>query len=69
MKHAILLALALLLVGLGSLLGSCGGSSGNENPPPAPALSLEYQSIKTFHFSWADVEGETEYRLLEDREG
>ncbi len=69
MKNTLHLVLALLLVGLGSLLGSCGGGGGSENPPPAPALSLEYQSIKTFHFTWGDVEGETEYRLLEDREG
>lgn len=37
--------------------------------PAAPSLSLTPQSIKTFAFSWGDVAGETEYRLLEDPDG
>ncbi|WP_207907277.1 integrin [Paucimonas lemoignei] len=35
------------------------------NTPPAPTLSLATQSIKTFRFTWSDVAGESEYRLLE----
>ena len=35
-------------------------------PPATPVLILTPQAIKTFRFSWTDVIGETEYRLLED---
>jgi hypothetical protein len=35
------------------------------NAPAAPVLSLAPQGVKTFRFAWADVTGETEYRLLE----
>lgn len=35
------------------------------NAPLAPTLSFSAQSIKTFRFTWADVAGESEYRLLE----
>lgn len=34
-----------------------------------PALQLEPISIKTFRFTWADISGETEYRLLEKIHG
>ncbi len=34
-----------------------------------PAVTLAYQATKTFHFTWLDVNGETEYRLLENRDG
>ena len=34
-----------------------------------PTLSLTPTDIKTFRFSWADVSGETEYRLLENPDG
>lgn len=37
-----------------------------ENAPPAPTLSVTPQAIKTFRFTWNDVAGETEYRLMED---
>lgn len=37
--------------------------------PPAPGLALSYTPIKTFAFTWTDVDGETEYRLLEDPDG
>ncbi|HEX5055323.1 MAG TPA: integrin [Gammaproteobacteria bacterium] len=40
------------------------GSSGNSGLP-VPVLKLEIAGIKTFRFSWADIAGETEYRLLE----
>src|SRR5690606_37223136 len=35
----------------------------------APELELTPQATKTFHFSWDDLEIETEYRLLEDPDG
>ena len=38
-------------------------------PPPAPTLDLAYQPVKTFRFTWGDVSGETEYRLLENPDG
>jgi len=38
-------------------------------PPPAPVVSLGYQQVKKLHFSWSDVPGETEYRLLENPDG
>lgn len=38
-------------------------------PATAPTLSLQVQAVKTFRFTWADVAGETEYRLLEDPDG
>ncbi|MCH8552426.1 MAG: FG-GAP repeat protein [Natronospirillum sp.] len=38
-------------------------------PPEAPALSLTPTAIKTFSFSWVDVSGESEYRLLENPDG
>ncbi len=52
------------------LLQGCGGGGGSStNPPSAPTLSWSVQQTKTFHFSWADVSGETEYRLLENPDG
>jgi len=49
------------------LLSACGGGGGSSTAvPDAPVLSLTLQSVKTFHFTWADVSDETEYRLLED---
>lgn len=35
----------------------------------APVLALTPHRIKTFHFTWNDVSGESEYRLLEDING
>jgi len=60
-------AFLLLLAGCGGGGGGGGGSSAAA--PPAPTLSLAPQSVKTFHFTWADVSGETEYRLLENPDG
>ena len=37
--------------------------------PNAPSLTLTPQTVKTFHFTWSDVSGETEYRLLENPDG
>ena len=63
------------LCGLVLLLSACGGGGGDSSPgvpdallgkPDAPVLSLTPQAISTFHFTWADVARETEYRLLED---
>ncbi|MCC5795158.1 MAG: hypothetical protein JJT85_10565 [Chromatiales bacterium] len=56
------------------LLAGCGGSSGGGGgpvvtAPDAPSLALAPQSIKTFAFSWAEVSGQTEYRLLENADG
>lgn len=34
-----------------------------------PTLSINYQAMKTFEFSWSDVAIETEYRLLESANG
>lgn len=61
-------------------LSACGG--GTTSAPPAmvvtvpsgapfaaPVLTLTPLASKTFRFSWIDVEGETEYRLLEDIDG
>jgi hypothetical protein len=35
----------------------------------APVLKLELAGIKTFRFTWADIKGEAEYRLLERTDG
>ncbi|WP_150912016.1 integrin [Marinobacter halotolerans] len=61
-----LLSVALLGCGGGSGGGSGGGGAAT---PAAPILDLSPQSIKTFSFSWNDVSGETEYRLLENPDG
>ena len=53
----------------GLTLAACGGSGGGAILPAEPTLALAVQSIKTFHFSWTDVDGETEYRLLENPDG
>ncbi|WP_226864701.1 FG-GAP repeat protein [Microbulbifer taiwanensis] len=37
--------------------------------PFEPSATLSFQAVKSFHFSWADVAGETEYRLLENPDG
>lgn len=37
-----------------------------EDAPQSPSLSMMPLAIKTFRFTWNDVAGETEYRLLED---
>ncbi|MBK8792867.1 MAG: integrin [Holophaga sp.] len=58
-------ALALLL----TACGGGGGGSTTTTAPPAPTLAMTPQAIKTFRFTWADVAGETEYRLLEARDG
>jgi hypothetical protein len=50
-------------------LAACNGATDPLAAPPAPALALEFTAIKTFTFTWSDVAGETEYRLLEDPDG
>ena len=68
------------LIALPALLCACGGgSSGSPSDtsitiplasgPQAPTLTLTPTAIKTFRFTWTDVAGETEYRLLEDPDG
>lgn len=37
--------------------------------PGAPALQLTMQQIKILRFTWSDVQGEDEYRLLENADG
>lgn len=63
-----------LLVVIGGLVacadggGGVGvGSGGSLARPAAPLnVTLTSTAIKTFHFTWQDVTGETEYRLLEE---
>jgi len=66
MYRKYVLTAALLLAAL-ALLASCGNETATK--PPAPALNLEYPTAKVFGFTWADVEGETSYKLLEDEDG
>jgi hypothetical protein len=72
------LCVKVLSIGLlGALmLAACGGGNGggvvaSPDAPAgsAPVLTLTPRSIKTFRFTWTDVNGETEYRLLEDPDG
>jgi hypothetical protein len=68
----ILISALCLLVSF--LVIGCGGGGGTAAPPTtppttpaaAPTLSLTPQGVKIFRFTWADVSGETEYRLLEN---
>jgi trimeric autotransporter adhesin len=55
----------------GAITANCTVTASFEfsTPPAAPSLSLTTGAIKTFSFSWADVAGETEYRLLENADG
>jgi hypothetical protein len=54
----------------GALLYGCGGGSGSSSTAPAAVtLNWSVQQTKTFHFTWNDVSGETEYRLLENPDG
>ena len=68
LRRAALAVVAATLAGCG---GGSGGSGGGDGivAPTAPVLSLVPQRIKTFRFSWGDVRGESEYRLLEDADG
>ena len=51
-------------------LAACGGGGGPATEaPPAPELKMQPQAVKTLHFTWNDVEGETEYRLQENPDG
>ena len=63
-KGVVLWVLLLMLVGC-----SEPGDGAALEVPPAPVLHLDYRAVKVFAFSWQDVEGETEYRLLEDPDG
>jgi hypothetical protein len=52
------------------LLAGCGGGGGGGSTRPAAAtLSWVPASVKLFRFTWVDVEGATEYRLLENPDG
>jgi hypothetical protein len=59
----------LLGTGLAVLLAACGGGGGGTSLPGEPVLTLQPGGIKTFQFSWDDVDGETGYLLLEDPDG
>lgn len=48
------------------VLQGCGGGGGSSSFSDVPNPTLTSQASKTFHFSWPDVTGEIEYRLLED---
>ncbi|WP_084462973.1 hypothetical protein [Hydrogenophaga sp. PBC] len=82
MKSPILFATRSALIAFPALFCACGGGSSltpgvsadpAATPPPvaanAPALALTLQNAKTFRFTWIDMAGETEYRLLEDPDG
>ena len=61
-----MLAIAAIILGL---VQGCGGGGSSSNPPPATTLNWSVQQTKTFHFTWSDVTGETEYRLMENPDG
>lgn len=56
-------------------LVACGSSSKDSAPQDDPipasaaALSLSFHSVKTFRFSWSDVENASTYKLLENPDG
>lgn len=60
---------AVVTAGSSLLQGCDGGEGSSSNPPPATTLSWSVQQTKTFHFTWTDVSGETEYRLMENPDG
>jgi hypothetical protein len=60
---------ALLVAALPEMSGCGGGGSSSVSVPTAPVLNLAPQGIKTFRFTWTDVSGENEYRLLESPDG
>ena len=63
-------AMVVLTLSLTLGLAACGGGGGGGGTAPtAPSLALTLQATKTFRFTWTDVTGETEYRLLEDPDG
>jgi len=64
MLRKFVFALAAALVTI-TVLSSCGSVT----KPAAPSLNLDYRAVKLFNFSWADVSGETSYKLLEDEDG
>ena len=47
---------------------NCDGVT-DDVPPQPPVINISYQQVKQFQFSWSDVMGETEYRLMEDPDG
>jgi trimeric autotransporter adhesin len=59
----------LLAVFAGIALQGCGSSGSSSSAPAAVTLSWSAQQTKTFHFTWADVSGETDYRLFENPDG
>jgi hypothetical protein len=57
--------LVLTSVALQQGCGGGGGSSGSSTPK----LGMSVHATKIFRFSWNDVSGETEYRLMENPDG
>jgi hypothetical protein len=55
-------------LGVAFLLVACGDIE-RHSVPAAPQVQVSWQATKLFHFAWADVDDETEYRLLEDPDG
>ena len=53
--------------------GGGGGSAPSPTPAPGPATAanptLTFNAIKTFHFSWTDVNDATHYKLMENPDG
>ena len=47
---------------------NCDGVT-DDVPPQPPVINISYHQVKQFRFSWSDVMGETEYRLMEDSDG
>ncbi|MEJ2245522.1 MAG: integrin [Acidobacteriota bacterium] len=62
----LLWTIPLLAIVLG--LGACNNNRNDRDPLP-PTLQLELRQVNIFHFTWMDIAGETEYRLLEDPDG
>ncbi|MDX1443350.1 MAG: hypothetical protein R3270_06175 [Gammaproteobacteria bacterium] len=67
---AILLALGLAACGGSDSGGDTGTDTGsNDQPPAKPSVSLGFEPIKTFTFTWTDVTDATHYQLQQNPDG